>query len=122
MFDLAFCLSPQKGQTGAPPVSFLQIRHGTTAGALAFLLLPAPLHAPPPSLAALLCRDGPRAVGAELCELYGADLQRLCMSPRAMRSARAQVSTGLGSAHVPISARRPASVVGSPRGLAFKAL
>ena len=28
MFDLAFCLSPQNGQTGAPPVSFLQIRHG----------------------------------------------------------------------------------------------
>ena len=49
----------------------------TTAGALAFLLLPAPLYVPPPSLAALLCRDGPRAVGAELCELYGADLQRL---------------------------------------------
>ena len=49
----------------------------TSAGALAFLLLPAPLQAAPPSLAALLCRDGPRAVAAELCELYGADLQRL---------------------------------------------
>ena len=31
MFDLACCLSPQKGQTGTPPVSFLQIRHGTLA-------------------------------------------------------------------------------------------
>ena len=49
----------------------------TSLGMLCFALLPPSVHAAPPSLASLLRRHGPRAVAAELRELYAPGLVRL---------------------------------------------